>query len=452
MFARAVTSRTYVTDLPPDAIPPTKKHSVDHMWGLWNEGNLFSLAIPELTSFLHSQRVTVDPAWKKAALVRQVEEFLQAKEDSAKQPQQGRQQDSYGAWNRAEPAGAKQEVLLDLGQAGFYEGSTQNAPRAFQLLVADSAPDLVVSRVNTTSFPGYPANAECYTLTAADAAQSTRARYSKTLQWCCMNLRNLGLDGEVCVEFGKLLLKPEISKKNRHVVSSWTLQQRMQVADPYHWVTATSETSVASLEELLAADGFTVKHATKVQYDVHVHRANDTLLVELSAKGATTSVHRSWDNVQQTLLVAGDGVDSRFVLRSRTAAKKQDIDAYTQAKLIDVQAEEVQSLLPPELGKVVYATENDVRKWEKVIPKVCTLTVTETRRQPLLISRDEDDGERIEFAVTLTVPSAASGGATDMAAVAEELYRLAERITGASKQGFLAEFGTQAEGPRFAEE
>ncbi|RNC50510.1 mitochondrial guide RNA binding complex subunit 2, partial [Trypanosoma cruzi] len=52
------------------------------VWGLWNEGNLFSLSVPELAFFLqeHCNVANVDPRAKKSALVRQVEEILSAEQ------------------------------------------------------------------------------------------------------------------------------------------------------------------------------------------------------------------------------------------------------------------------------------------------------------------------------------------------------------------------------------
>lgn len=51
-----------------------------HVWSLWNEGNLFSLSVQELTSFLAESGKTVDPKAKKSALVREVEELMAAED------------------------------------------------------------------------------------------------------------------------------------------------------------------------------------------------------------------------------------------------------------------------------------------------------------------------------------------------------------------------------------
>jgi len=146
----------------------------EHVWGLWNEGNLFSMPVAQMQDFLREAGVPTDPGAKKAVLVRRLEEYLHAKDkatasasssgDGAAPVPATDSGVAYGRWNN----GARQaETLLDLAQTDFYKGSANMVPKAFQLLTKGSCVEAVVSRVNTTAFPGFPANTECYTLAAS---------------------------------------------------------------------------------------------------------------------------------------------------------------------------------------------------------------------------------------------------------------------------------------------
>ena len=416
------------------------------VWGLWNEGNLFSLSTAQLTQFLTSERVEIDPRWKKAALVRQVEELLQSKgSQTTSQPASGGER--YGEWDKP----VKAETMLDLSQTGFYEGGGAMTPRAFQILVTDSAPDLVVSRVNTTAFPGFPANNECYTLTSADAEQSTRSRYSKALQWCIMNLRNLGVEGEISVEFGKLLISPEVIRKNKRIVSAWTLQQRLQTANPHTWVSAVSEAARAEVVKLLEANEYReFPEKGGVTYDVVVRRAKDQVAIDLNASGATVAVNKPHEDLQTTHVVRELGPDVRLRLRSRQPLKKSDIDTYTKASIVKVKADPVEVTLPPELGEVSYTSENEERHWKKRLDLGVTVTVIERRRTPLVVCRNEDEGERFEYEIIVPVPSVAER--VDLNALANEVFDLSRAISDASSDSFMESFGTQSQAVNLEQE
>lgn len=438
--------RTYVTDAPEPEAPPSAM-AVDKMWGLWNEGNLFSLTPPQLTAFLKEQKVEIDPKWKKAALVRQVEELLQANEQKAKKAKQGDQPaaggggEGYGSWDK--DAATKGDMLLDLNQAGFYQGDTQAAPRAFQLLVDNTATDLVVARVNTTSFPGAAANAESYTLTAADATAASRARFVKTLKWGAINLRTLQLDGQLHADIGKLVLKTDAMRKGQRVVSSWTLQQRLQATAPYHWVSCAASTSKDAVETFLSENGFELMQKPKVSFDVTVRRANDSLSIVLNSKGATMSVNRQWEKLQSSHFVAADGPDVRFIFRARKPVSPADNDTFTKVPIVDVVSENIEIKLPPEHGEVLYCSENEVRQWTRPLSTGGTLTVSETSRQPLIIARDEEDGERLEYALDVEVPREGTG----IGEVALEVHGIAKQLAQVARDGFNQQFQTEAKAP-----
>jgi hypothetical protein len=446
--------RYYVTDAP--AAETTSAHSVEKMWGLWNEGNLFSLTPAELSNFLASQSAAIDPKWKKAALVRQVEELLQANEQKAKQARQQEQQQSqagggatggaYGSWDK--DAATKGEMLLDLSQAGFYQGDTQAAPRAFQLFVQNSAPDLVVSRINTTSFPGYPSSAECYTLSAAESDQAARARFVKTLKWSAINLRTLQLDGQLHVDFGKLVLKPEVVKKGQRVLSAWTLQQRLQAFAPYHWVTCAAPDTPAAIEKLMSEGGFELTQNEKTSFDVTVRRANDSLHVVLNSKGATVSVARQWEKLQTSHFTMQGGPDVRFIFRARKHIAQEETDKYSKVPIVDVLSPEISIQLPAEHGEVLYCSENKTRVWSRPLAGGGTVSLTETKREPLVIASDFEDGERLEYALDVDIPR----DATDIGDVAVELYSLAKSIAAATQETFEKSFQTAAKAPSLEQE
>lgn len=464
--------------------------SIETVWALWNEGNLFSLGAPALSQFLSNNNVTVNPHWKKAALVRQVEDVLRAREAERKQQQSpaaaaapgalqpkdaaaaGGGSDVYGRWEgqtggASGPIGGptgRSEMLLDLSASGFYSGqgaadaTAAAVPKAFQLFPGDATPDLVLSRVNTTSFPGFAANTECFTFTGADAALSTRSRYSKTTQWSILNARHMGLSAEIVADLGKLVLRADVVKKNRHVVSVFALQQRVQQAQTTSsvWVSATSTRASAALEQVLVGkNGFVAPTAKELSFEARIRRKNDVVTAELDGKGATKAVYTQFTNIQTAYWMApAVGQDVRFLVRSRKAlagggvgpAAVTDAEAgeYMKAQIIDVASDEAKSLLKPSLGEVVYASENETRTFVKTLD-ACTIKVIETTRQPLIISREEEDGLRTELSLVVSVPMQAAAEKFDLPRVTEAVYDLAVELAAAASGEFVAEFGLSAD-------
>lgn len=440
--------RSYVTDASEADPPPAAPHTLQKVWTLWNEGNLFSLTPGDLTSFLKSQKIEIDPKWKKAALVRQVEELLQANEQKSKATKAPTgDQSKYGSWDK--DASTKSEMLLDLSQSGFYQGEAQTAPRAFQLLVDEVSLDLVVARVNTTGFPGFPSNAECYTLTAADAEQAAKARFLKTLKWCALNLKTLSMDGQIHVDLGKLVLLPQVVKRGQRVLSAWTLQQRLSVAAPYHWANAVSPKNVADVEAFVGANGFEAAAKSKVSYDVTVRKDKKVSVeITLNSKGAVTNVARPWERLQTSHFTRGAGPDVRFVFRARRGVAPEESEKFTKLEIVDVKAAELKVLLPPEHGEVIYCSENESRSWSKPLATGGVVTLTEIKRQPLVIARDEEEGERVEYALECDVPRQSG----DIGDVANEVYKLASALAAATQSKFVADFGTEAQAPSVDDE
>jgi hypothetical protein len=425
--------------------------SMKRVWGLWNEGNLFSLSVAELQQFLttEGQQGLLKGDEKKALLVRRVEEYLHVKESKAK----GRPVPSYDDVDpnvKGHRAVVQPETLLDLAQAGFYDGASHMAPKAFQLLVADTAIDLVVSRVNTQGFPGAPANMECYTLAGAEAEVAVKARYSKALQWCLLNMQNLQMDGEICVEFGKLLLSPAVIRKNRKVLSSWTLQQRVQATNPYQWIAHVPPTAAAVVESLLEAESFvSVTKAPVIGYDITVKRAKDSIAVELNRKGQVLGVFSKWSSVQTSHLVNAQGIDACLQLRSRPPLRRKDVELFSSVPIIKLEKENLSDVLPAEHGQVVYVSENEVRRWEKKTEHGVRFTVTEVKRDPLIVSHDEEEDSRIEYNILVTLSVAEK---LNLSALAGEVYELTNKFAQVLSKPFVDAFGTQADGVSLAQE
>ena len=414
--------------------------SVEAVWSLWNEGNLFSMNIAQLHAFLQSQNVVFDHNSKKAGLVRQVEELLQARDNQSKGGGQGGQHGGHGNWQQGGQQQA--ETLMDLKQAGFYDSPLAMAPKAFQLLVGGNTCDLVVARVNTTSFPGFPSSTECYTLTGAVADLALRARYSKALQWCVMNAVNLNLPpGEFSVDFGKMIFKPEVIRKNRRIVSGWTLQQRSQLGEPFTWVSAAS--AEANLAAFLEKEGFApaaVKGTPPKYFDCHVRRGqrNDIICLEMDESGKTQAGAMPWYPLQSAhVLHKSGGQDVRMQLRTRIPLTPQELTAVRGLQILKVTEDEVTSALAPEMGQVIYTAENEVTAWERRGDKGILYTLKQIKRTPLIVTKAEDEDPRVEYVLSCGVPQ------VDLNWFANDLYDLSQRFAEALTPSFIAEFGTE---------
>ncbi|CAJ1024610.1 hypothetical protein, conserved [Leishmania lindenbergi] len=424
----------------------TAKVKYEEVWQLWNEGNLFSLHVAQMRDFLADVGITVDPTAKKAAVVRRMEAYLHDKDSSeqrggaaaavgaakgaGKEGEQG-----YGNWAGA---GATQpETLLDLAQAGFYQGTANMVPKAFQLLTTGSCAEAVVSRVNTSTFPGFPANTECYTLSSSDATGALQTRYSKVLQWCLLNMNNLRMDGELTVELGKLLLTPAAMRYGEAVVSVYTLQQRLQLTKPYTWVSTAPESAIPLVDAFLTERGFQpVRKNARLTYEGGIKRAKDKLEVVLNDQMKVEGVYGEWVDVQTAFCTSVEKPDCRILLRSRPAVSAQDRETYTRIPVIELADDDVNDVLPPENGQLVYLSENETRHFERLNDKGIAIAVRETKRQPLIVLRDEEEDPRLEYQISVTIPASAGSHTMDVRAVGLEVLTLADEMSTLLKEPF----------------
>ncbi|KPA85668.1 putative guide RNA associated protein GAP2 [Leptomonas pyrrhocoris] len=426
----------------------------EQVWSLWNEGNLFSLQLAQMREFLSGVGIATDPAAKKAAVVRRLEEYLQAKDKinaaavgdaavaaaAAAAGDRGGQGQDYGNW--ASSGATQPETLLDLAQAGFYQGATTMVPRAFQLLTVGSSAEAVVSRVNTAAFPGFPANTECYTLSASDAEGALQARYSKVLQWCLLNMSNLRMDGELSVEVGKLLLTASAMRHNERVVSAYTLQQRMQLTKPYTWISSVPESAIGAVEKFLAEKGFDlVSKNARLTYEGTIKRANDSLEVVLNEHTKVDGVYGAWVDVQTAFCTSLEKPDLLVLLRSRAPVSAQDRDTYSRTQVIELAQDDVSDVLPPEHGQLVYLSENESRHFERLNAKGIAIVVREIKRQPLIVLRDDEEDARVEYRISVDIPASAGSHTMDVRAVGLEVLTLAEELSAAVQAPFNEAYG-----------
>ncbi|KAG5479065.1 hypothetical protein LSCM1_02909 [Leishmania martiniquensis] len=422
------------------------KVKYEEVWQLWNEGNLFSLQVAQMRDFLADVGITVDPTAKKAAVVRRMEEYLH-KKDSAEQRGSasaaagaaegaGRENEQgYGNWAGA--GTTQPEPLLDLAQAGFYKGTANMVPKAFQLLTTGSCAEAVVRRVNTSTFPGFPANTECYTLSSSDAAGALQTRYSKVLQWCLLNMSNLRMDGELTVEIGKLLLTPAAMRYSEAVVSAYTLQQRLQLTKPYTWVSTAPESAVPLVEAFLQERGFQpVSKNARLTYEGGIKRAKDKLEVVLNEHMKVEGVYGEWVDVQTAFCTSVERPDCRILLRSRPAVSAQDCETYARIPIIELADDDVSDVLPPENGQLVYLSENETRHFERLNERGIAIAVRETRRQPLIVLRDEEEDPRLEYQISVTIPASAGSHSMDVRAVGLEVLTLSDELSTLLKEPF----------------
>lgn len=420
---------------------------LEQVWQLWNEGNLFSLSVKEMTDFLYSVGVTVDSGERKANVVRRLEEYLHqhdhkkgstGNDASSANSNASSSGNAYGNYNQG---GAAPETLLDLSQSGFYEGAANMAPKAFQLLVEGSVLDGVVSRLNTTSFPGFPANTECYTLVHSTSDVGLRSRFSKVLQWCALNMHNLQMNGELYLSLGKLLLEPSTAVGGEKIVSAYTLQQRLQLHQSYRWLSAVPLPAVSVAESFLEGEGFTlVNKSPGVAYEGIVKRAADRVRVELDDKGAVTTLYTPWVNLQTVHHTHKEGPDVRILLRSRPPTSKKDLNTYVGVKVVDLSEDDVSDVLPPEHGQLIYLSENITRRFERVTEKGIVITVTHVHRQPLIVLHDEEEDPRQEFHVSVQIPAASSSTPFNVRGVGLEMFDLVNKFREVLKAPFMSEF------------
>ncbi|KAG5495250.1 hypothetical protein JKF63_02305 [Porcisia hertigi] len=417
----------------------------DLVWGLWNEGNLFSLSAPELMYYLqqHQQRVgggsafVIDPQAKKSTLVRQVEEVLSAEQADIAVPQDVGttvtmtgsdrveetldEADEYGDWG-AEPGFEERRHIdyMEFNPLRMGERYEVLVPRAYQLLHSDLSADVGLTAVNPSKLPGQSKNKLAYLVSKVNVDKANEQHFCRGLEWCLANLWNTNMSGELNIGAGRAIFYRSIAKQNRNTLPLWTLQRHLYAYHPYVWFAIASASNVEAMEKLAERLGMKLVQDATTSYKIGIRRAGDLLDGELNAELRCTKLNRPWDRFLVTHYVRSQMPDLRFVVRARHPIKKRIVDAYLEADILRSTRDSVQSVLSPELGDVCYCCERVIRKWAMRTQTGVTLQLVETRRTPLIITKAGDEGERLEYEWIVVLPQKAER--IDIAALSTELW------------------------------
>ncbi|KNH08540.1 mitochondrial guide RNA binding complex subunit 2 [Perkinsela sp. CCAP 1560/4] len=437
---------------------PVTAPSADRVWELWSEGNLFALSIPELTAFLKAQKVPhIDPTWRKSTLVKQVEEIVSSMRSLSTRSVKGseiakRSGDELSASDKlgdltTEGVFDSASSFVDVQQSGLYSGSDSMGPiipRAFQLMHASLAPDVVLSRINTSLFPGGSATLQAYTFLPTSAANSNRARFSKAFQWCVLNLWNMSMDGEMHVSLGRLLFwkgsncySTDAKTAEPRFMTLWSAQQQLQAHQPYTWLSIASEKNRADLEEYLTQNAYKRTDPGDepvTSYRVSVKRQNREILEgEVDSDHCTTSLKPCWERFLLTFYVRDEMPDVRIQLRARLPLKKKTGDMFSGVKLVKAARNEahVAPAIPGDLGEVVFATKRSVRTWKRTIDSLrISLLISEVSSSVAYSANPKNmtDETRLEYEIRCMVPQQTDN--VDLGAISEEVW---DTVLGFSK-------------------
>lgn len=421
----------------------------DLVWGLWNEGNLFSLSAPELIFFLQQKQLsastgaggtvptwTIDPQAKKSTLVRQVEELLSAEQASLTvSPETAGvvvtgydrveetldEADEYGDWG-AEPGFEERRHIdyMEFNPQLMGERYEPLVPRAYQLLHANLSADVGMRLINPSKLPGQSKNTQAYVVSKVDVDAANSQHFRRGLEWCMANLWNTNMSGELNIGAGRILFHRTIAKQNRNTLPLWSLQRHLYAYHPYVWFAVASASNAEAVEKLVARLGMKLVQDATTSYRVSIRRAGEFLDAELNAQLQCVKINRPWDRFLVSHYVRSQMPDLRFLVRARHPIKKRIADAYLETDILRSTRDSVQSVLSPELGDVNYCCERVIRKWAMRTQVGVTLQLVETRRTPLIITRAGDEGERLEYEWIVVLPQKAER--VDIAAMSTELW------------------------------
>lgn len=406
------------------------------VWSLWNEGNLFSLSIQELSVFLTQHcNAEVDPKAKKSALVRQVEEILTSEQGNLTVPQEDTlgsaaavtitdndrgtdffdDSDVYGDWGAEPNFEDRRDIdFMDLSPSKMGQHFDALSPRAFQLLHESVTPDLGLASLNPSKLPGQKKNTTAYTPVPVAAHEANKIRFRRGLQWCMLNLWNMNMPGELNIGAGKVLYWRDVAKHNRNVLPLWTLQSHLYNAHPYNWFAVAPQNATQTAEGFAQTMGMVLSQEATTSYKVTIRKGLELMDCELNSLLRCTLMNRPWDRFLVSHFLRNKAPDLRFLVRARHAVKKRMADLYLDADILRSTRDSVQSVLSPELGDVAYCSERVIRKWSVPIsekapdgssrPTGLNLQLVETKRTPLIVTRPGDEGSRMEYELIVALP------------------------------------------------
>lgn len=154
------------------------------------------------------------------------------------------------------------------------------------------------------------------------------------------------------------------------------------------------------------------------------------------------TLNNEWTCIQTAHHTKPRGPDIMALLRSRPPVRRSDVDTFSQLTVIELSNDDVTDVLPVEHGQLVYLSENETRRFEKVDDHGMVVSVTEVKRQPLIVLHDEEEDPRLEYSVSVNIPAATgSGRAIDIRAVGLDLLELTGRFAAVVESTFVEEFG-----------
>jgi hypothetical protein len=439
------------------------------VWGLWNEGNLFSLSVPELTAFLRDHaKATVDPKAKKSALVRQVEEHMSAEQAmvantksqpdtvesvtaelaagdtdpkmsvvfEAKSADLFDQADVYGDWG-AESGfeDRKQLDFMELSAEKLQEGYLALSPRAFQLLHQHTTGDVAIASFNAKKLPGQKSRKDgAYTIAPVTAEDGNKIRIRRALKWCMTNLWQMNMAGELNIGAGKALYWRNVAKHNRNVLPIWTCQSHLYTSHPYGWFAVAHESNKSAAETFALKRGMQLSQDTTTSYKVGVTKKDkEQVDIELNDQGRCLQANRPWDRFLVSHFLRDAMPDLRYVVRARHPVKKRIADQYLESDIVRIGKDVAQSVLSPDLGLVHYCAERMIRKWASRLTCGAKIELVETTRTPLIVLKPGDEGTRLEYELIVQLPQQAEG--VDVHAMADELWLYADDFAKSLEDG-----------------
>lgn len=425
------------------------------VWGLWNEGNLFSLSVPELTAFLQNQaKVTVDAKAKKSALVRQVEEHMSAEQaltaNTKSQPDTVESVTAELASGDPDPKGVRFETrsndlfdqadvygdwgaesgFEDRKQLDFMELSTEKlqetyqtlSSRAFQLLHENTTADVSIASFDAKKLPGQKNRQQgAFTIAPVSAEDGNKIRLRRGLKWCLTNLWQMNMAGELNIGAGKALYWRTVAKHNRNVLPIWTCQSHLYATHPYAWFAVAHESNKSAAESFAAKRGMALSQDATTSYKVHIRKKDrESVDVELNDQGRCVLANRAWDRFLTSHILRDAMPDLRYLVRARHPIKKRVADQYLESDIVRIGKDVAQSVLSPDLGTVVYACERVVRKWATRLATGAKIELVETTRTPLIALKPGEEGMRLEYELIVQLPQQAEG--VDIQALTDELW------------------------------
>eukprot|EP00744_Colponema_vietnamica_P008105 GILI01011583.1.p1 GENE.GILI01011583.1~~GILI01011583.1.p1 ORF type:complete len:470 (-),score=115.13 GILI01011583.1:130-1380(-) len=342
--------------------------------------------------------------------------------------------DVYGDWG-AEPGfeDKKQLDFMELSPSRMQQDYDPLAPRAFQLLHEEASSDLALVSFNPSKLPGQALNKEAFTCASVVPDSANKIRFRRALKWAVTNLWNLNMPGELNIGAGKALYWRQIAKHNRNILPVWTCQQHLYNTHPYTWFAVAGDSNANDVAALAAKLGMTQTQDAVTSYKLAIKRSRDQLDCELNSQLQCTLCVAPWDRFLVSHVLRTNMPDLRYVIRARHPPKKRVTDLYMNAPIIRLTKESVTPVLSADLGEVSYCCERVIRKWSTKLGGGVNLQLVETKRTPLVVSREGEEGVRYEYEFIVNIPNKVDG--VDLTTFSDEMWAYGNEFAGVLENG-----------------